>query len=245
MVGAEPGRGHGAESSRGAGGPLAKGGEIRYSRGEPGLEFARLANFSDAVYAIAMTLLAIDLRPPELPSLVENDPSELAHELWNMSDSIMIFFIAFAVMGSYWLANHRFIAGLRAVDSRLMLLVLPYLALVAFLPFPASLMGRYGGNPAAFAVFASTVAVVSFMEWTMLMRAHRADLLLESLSADELRWASMGSLAPVCWFLISIPLMWISPWVGIAAWWMNIPTGIYLDKHRPVSTGSEPEPDAP
>jgi uncharacterized membrane protein len=217
---------------QGAGpGPLSIGVGLRYPRSGRGLEFERVANFSDAVYAIALTLIAVALHPPTLKHL--GSPSELFDGLGDMSEELIIFFVAFAVMGSYWLANHRFVAILREMDAAYVFWTLPYLAWVAFLPFPADLMGRYFDNPVAVSLFAVNVAMVSLLEWTLLWRAHRGSLFYEQLSPSAYRWASLGSLTPVLIFLASIPVMWIDTRLGLLIWLLNVPVGIALNRRAP------------
>ncbi len=196
-----------------------------------------MANFSDAVYAIALTLIAVELHPPALD--FEGDGTELLHKLGGMSDEIIIFFVAFAVMGSYWLANHRFVATLGSMDSAYVFWTLPYLAWVAFLPFPAAAMGRYFDNPVAVSLFAVNVAMVSLLEWVLLRRAHTAGLFFRPLTPAGYRWASLGSLAPVVVFVLSIPVMWIDTVLGLAVWGLNVPVGIYLNSRTPEPEGED------
>lgn len=205
---------------------------LPFPREGGGLEFDRVANFSDAVFAIALTLIAVGLKPPALA--VEDDPSELAHALGEMSGELIIFFVAFAVMGSYWLAHHRFLASLRGVDSSFVFWTLPYLAWVAFLPFPAALMGPYFGNPVAVSVFAVTMAVVSLIETVLLWRAHVGDLFTVPPTPSGFRWSVAGSLSPVVVFLVSIPLMWVSTTVGVVFWAANAPIGLFLSRFAPT-----------
>ncbi len=204
---------------------------LRHARTGRGLEFDRVANFSDAVFAIALTLIAVELHPPALD--IGSDSTELLDKLGEMSAEIIIFFVAFAVMGSYWLANHRFVASLRGMDSAYVMWVLPYLAWVAFLPFPADLMGRYFGNPVAVSFFAVNMAMVSLLEWVLLWRAHEGDLFIRPLTPAGYRWASIGSLLPVPVFLASIPVMWVDTSLGVVFWGLNAPIGIYLGRHAP------------
>lgn len=211
-----------------------------FERSGKGLEFDRVANFSDAVFAIALTLTAVELHPPVLT--LEGDPTELLNKLSGMSDELIIFFVAFAVMGSYWWSNHRFVADLRAINSAYIVWILPYLAVVAFLPFPAALMGRYFENPVAVAFFALNMAVISTLEWVLLSRAQAGGLLVQPLTPDGYRWASLAALAPVVVFLISIPVMWIDTLLALAVWALNAPVGAYLGRRAPQFPNSEDVP---
>jgi uncharacterized membrane protein len=83
----------------------------RYERHSAGLEFDRFVFFSDAVFAIAMTLLLVGIAIPHVAS------DNLEHALHNKSDEILSFFISFLVIGYYWLAHHRFVAQLVTIDT--------------------------------------------------------------------------------------------------------------------------------
>ena len=109
----------------------------RYERHSTGLEFDRFVFFSDAVFAIAMTLLVVGIG---VPSVAENG---LPHALRDKQPEIISFFVSFIVIGNYWLAHHRFIAHLAAISTRFMTINLVYLAAIAFTPFPTALAGKY------------------------------------------------------------------------------------------------------
>ena len=90
-----------------------------------------------------------------------------------MWPNILTFF-TFFVVGNYWVAHHRFVGWLVAVDSRL-LQQLFYLSVIAFLPFPASLLGTLGDNVVALAAFAIAMASAS-AETVMIRHAYRRSL---------------------------------------------------------------------
>lgn len=113
----------------------------------------RLLALSDGVFAIAMTLLALDLRVPEIPDPVSN--TELLEALYNELPSIGAFLLSFYVVGSYWFAHHRLMRSVTTTHPRLLVHTLPLLVLVAALPFPSGLLARYGAKPpVAFLVYA-------------------------------------------------------------------------------------------
>ena len=88
---------------------------VRYTRHGDGLEFERVAFFTDAVFAIAMTLLIVAVAVPALTDSTSG--SDLLGALNDKGVEFLAFFIGFVVLGFYWLANHRFFAYLGAVSS--------------------------------------------------------------------------------------------------------------------------------
>jgi TMEM175 potassium channel family protein len=85
----------------------------------PSLEFERFAFFSDAVFAIALTLLVVGIA---VPTVSDGDSSAaMWHALVGLRHEFISFFIGFAVIGRNWLAHHRFVAVLGAIDGQLLI----------------------------------------------------------------------------------------------------------------------------
>jgi len=192
--------------------------------------------FTDAVYAIAMTLIVVGLDAPTLRPADEDSARALFEGLGDMSSSILMFFVTFVVIGQYWIANHRFTGGLRAIDSHLILINLGYLSLVAFLPFPASLLGDYTGNPVAVALFAVTMALISALELAQLRHARAAGLLANPPDDDGFRWMSLANLNPVFWFAVSVVIAFgaDAEW-AMLTWLLAIPSARLVERWRPAS----------
>lgn len=200
------------------------------------LEFGRVVAFSDAVFAIAMTLLTVGIT---LPILRQPDStSELLRDLNELQPEIISFFVSFTVIGFYWLAHHRFVASLVSVDNTLVALHLPYLAFIALLPFPTSMLGRYDANPVALASYALVVAVISTLEWVMFRHARADGHLRQPISQPAYLWATATSLTPSVLFLASAPLAFWSPVAAYAMWAANLPAQVVLGRLRPADAES-------
>src|SRR5512142_1871346 len=120
-----------------------------------GLE--RIVFFSDAVMAIAITLLAIDIRVPEVDPTVA--AQQLPALLSAMAPRFMTFFISFIVIGVYWISHHRYFGYIRRYDTRLILLNFLFLFFIVCMPFLAGLLGQYVVVPVA--LIAYTVAIAA------------------------------------------------------------------------------------
>jgi uncharacterized membrane protein len=197
-----------------------------YRRGE-GLEFDRLAFFSDAVFAIALTLLVVTIGIPHV------DADDLATALGDIWPQIVSFFIGFAVISTYWLAHHRFVSNLQAIDRRFMTINLGYLAAIAFLPFPTALIGEYASQPISVVVFALTVAAASALESLLFVHAHRARLLRQDLSNEAFRYGLAQALAPAVVFAVSIPFAFLDTTVAMLMWLSLVLIGRLLERLRP------------
>jgi uncharacterized membrane protein len=197
---------------------------VRYRRRDSELEFDRVAFFSDAVFAIAMTLLVVGIGIPHVRD------SQLDQALRDKRQEIISFFLSFVVIGYYWLAHHRFFAQLRAVDTRFMKINLLYLAAIAFTPFPTALAGVYSDHPVSIVTYAVTLGVASFLEAMLLWRARHADLFRRPLTAGAFRYNFLAALAPVLVFAASIPLAYVSTTWALLSWLLIFPLEIGIDR---------------
>jgi uncharacterized membrane protein len=195
------------------------------------VEFARTLTFTDGLFAIAMTLLVVDLAVPTLTH--ESSVHELADALNDDSAKFISFFISFAVIGRYWLAHHAYFSALVRMDRALIALNLVYLAFIAFLPFPTALLGEYFSNPLSIAIYAVNVAIVSGMEVVLFSWAQNHDLLERKLPRDVYRYGIAMSLAPVFFFLFSIPVAFISTTLAACCWFLGVPFAAIADRWRP------------
>jgi uncharacterized membrane protein len=123
----------------------------------------RLLTLSDGVFAIAMTLLALDLRVPELPDPVTN--TALLDELGRELPSILTFLLSFYVVANYWFSHHRLMRSVTTTHPRLLRHTLPLLLVVAAMPFPTSLLGRYASVPIALALYGVVSVLAVLLLW--------------------------------------------------------------------------------
>jgi uncharacterized membrane protein len=202
----------------------------RYDRGSE--EFSRALAFSDGVFAIAMTLLVVGITVPTVSDT--ESVHDLADALGDEESAFISFFISFAVIGRYWVAHHQFIGRLTSMDGGIIAINLVYLAFIAFLPFPTDLLGTYFENPISIAVYAVTVAIISGLEVVLFRHAHRHDLLREKLPEEVFRWGVLQSLSPVIFFIVSVPVAFISTGLAVACWFGGLPFALITARWQPA-----------
>jgi uncharacterized membrane protein len=208
-----------------------------YRRESEGIEFDRVAFFTDAVFAIAITLLVVEVGLPEaIPD--PEDPADLIDAVADKLPVIAAFFVGCFVIGSYWSANHRFVSQLGAVDRRMIAYTVVYLAFIAFLPFPTGILGEYAENPISIAIFAVNLGIVSSLEALLFHHAWKAKLLKKDMPADVAHWVLVLSLFPVLMFALSIPVAFIYPWLGVAVWAGSAPFQAWFARRRPADAAA-------
>jgi uncharacterized membrane protein len=204
-----------------------------FRREGTGLEFDRVAFFSDAIYAIAATLIVVGIGVPTIQNTASS--KDFIDALSDKDAEIISFFVSFLVLGFFWTAHHRFFSRLAAVDSRLRAWNLIYLMFVAFLPFPTVLIGQNLDNSAAVSFYAISVGAISLLETVMIRHAYNAHLYQKQMPPAVANWATLGSVLPVCWFVLSVPVAFIvGPLAGILTWLLSIPAGIVLNRRAPA-----------
>lgn len=197
-------------------------GDAAGDQGEVGdpRDLDRVVFFSDAVFAIAMTVLVLTLQLP-----AGTTDADVAHALRNALPSVYSYALSFAVISLYWLAHHRMFRYIRRLDPTLLVLNLAVLAFVAFVPFPTSVLGDHGDTTAAVVFYASTMAVLGSLLsalWLYASTAHR--LISRATPPRFIRHSLWRSLAVPIVFGASIPIAFVNPraaeyfWLVIAIW---------------------------
>jgi uncharacterized membrane protein len=177
-------------------------------------ELDRIIFFSDGVFAIAITLLVIGLRVPALPSHVAN--SELSRRLLDEWPRVLSYAVSFAVIGLYWVGHHRSFGHIRRFDHRLILLNLAFLGLIAFLPFPTAVLGRYGGHRSAVVLYAGSLALAGLASTALWLYAWQARL--ADVGPRRARYLAARAAIPVVVFAGSIPIAFLSPAAAQLSW---------------------------
>jgi uncharacterized membrane protein len=208
----------------------------RYEREGPGLEFDRVTFFTDAVFAIALTLLVVEVGVPEALDGARDDPVALLTELRDKVPLLAAFFLGCFVIGAYWWANHRLVAMLVAFDSRYIVLTVVYLTFIALLPFPTGLVGEFPTNPISTVAFAINMGAVSSMEAALFAHAWHNQLFRQQMPRDVYVWELQMSLSPVVLFALSLPVAFVATWLAPIVWFLSIPLQMLLNKHRPAKT---------
>lgn len=112
------------------------------------IQLERTVFFCDAVVAIAITLLALDLKPDHTA-----DGHFSFLDLWHSLHSFPTFILSFLNIASFWRIHHMFFAHIKKVDQRLLITNITWLFFIVLLPFSTSLLGDYFFDKAAIFIY--------------------------------------------------------------------------------------------
>lgn len=179
-----------------------------------GLE--RLLFFSDAVFAIAITLLALELRLPSLGGSLTND--QLLQALLAIWPKYFSYALSFFVIGAFWMGHHRKFRFILRYDTNLILLNIFLLMWIAFIPFPTAIIGETE-NRTAVIFYALVMAVAGLLNAALWVYASRNNRLIESgFTPQQKRRETIRALIVPGVFLLSIGLAFIQPVIAIYSW---------------------------
>lgn len=120
--------------------------------------FDRLIMLSDGVFAIAITLAALEIRPPDGANL------SLGAMLTALQGPLATYAISFAVIGAYWLAHRRIFAMLKRVDLNFTLLNLLLLGVVALQPAGVQLLTHAGPRGGALEIYFAMIVSLGVIQ---------------------------------------------------------------------------------
>jgi uncharacterized membrane protein len=176
------------------------------------VEFARAFTFFDAVYAFALTLLIVNIDPPEASAW---------DDLWTwlaggLGWQLFGFFVSFAVIAVFWRTNHRLSSGFSAVSGATLTANIVALGFIVFIPFTTQGISdpETGDQPLAVAVYSVNIAAAVIAQSAIFLIARRDGLIAHPLPrrADTVRFIDTAT-TPVI-FLLAIPVayLWGADW---------------------------------
>ena len=187
----------------------------------------RLEAFSDAVFAITVTLLVLAIRPP-------TDYSNLLHGLVTLWPSYLAYAVTFLFIGQVWANHHVMFDHIRAADRFVLLLNTLLLMVVAFLPFATSVLAgalRSGHGERTAVVFYGITFVVTALTFNAVWQyACRHGLLSEAVDPAGATAISRRFEFALAWLAIGTLLGAVLPVLGVAViaafnayYWLPIP----------------------
>jgi uncharacterized membrane protein len=180
---------------------------------------SRLLAFSDGVFGFASTLLitTIPITLSGVSSLSSN--KVVVSQLLTLLPNFFAYALSFYMIGTYWMVHHRLFRRIVKYDVPLMWINLALLLFVAFLPVPTAFLGRYGSNAVITAFYGANLTIVSLLYVILSQHAEGHHRLVDpTLSQDSIRYEHVSGLVIVGFFVASIGIAFINPWLAKCLW---------------------------
>ncbi|MBR7834426.1 DUF1211 domain-containing protein [Actinospica durhamensis] len=184
----------------------------------------RLIALSDGIFAIAMTLLVLDVSVPD-----GLDRAGFARSLRQAWPHLGAYALSFAIIAAVWRDHRRIFHLVRRADARVTRLNLVLLGVAALLPFPTALLADYGGSePVAVTLYAATVAAINLLLLVLFLTVRR-DEKLRSRPVEGR--AAQGTIADFAATVLiaaaSIAIAFaVSAEAGLLTWLAALPAGV-------------------
>jgi uncharacterized membrane protein len=203
------------------------------------LRATRLEAFSDGVFAIAITLLVLEIA---VPAASEGDLLTAVLELW---PSYLAYLISFGTIGAIWVGHTAITHYLHAVDAGLMRLNLLLLLVVAFIPFPTGLLAENIEEPAnervAASIYGGTLLAASIMLSAIWRYALSAGLIDPEAQQAELRYLTRRLAPGLAGYVGLIALGWFRPLIAVIGY-MLLAVFLLIPVRRPGRRGRTRRP---
>lgn len=209
----------------------------------PGMGFGtnRIEALADGIFAVAMTLLVLDVKLPPGELLATN--AALLERLLTVSHTFVIYFISFGVLGMFWVGHHVHFHYIRSVDHTLLWLNLLFLFGITSVPFVTDLLGDHNDLRLPHLVYGVKIVVLAGLLSVQMgyLRRH-PELAQPSLTPDVARR-----------IMVRTAMFAMIPLLSIAAVFYNTRLALYLYFLLPVihflpgridRLGQSDEPDA-
>ena len=171
------------------------------------LQIERLLFFSDAVIAIAMTLLIIEIKAPHI-----TDNNEIASSFNELIPKFISFFVGFIVIAIYWKAHHHLFGYVKKYTDKLIWMNLLFLLSIVLMPFSSAFYSENFNLNIPYAVYCINIMITGFLNCCLVRYISSEKANLSSVSGNHVwrRYYTLRSLVAPTVFLLSMLLSFYS-----------------------------------
>jgi uncharacterized membrane protein len=182
-------------------------------------ETVRVEAFSDGIFAIAITLLVLEIQVP--PSDLTGHGSTLLPALLRLWPSYLGYLISFVTIGIMWVNHHSMFLLIRRTDRYFLLLSVLFLMCIAFLPFTTAVLAEYLSEPKgrviAVASYSATFVLIALAYNAVWWYAAAGGRLLdEGADREAVQTISRRYLIGPTAYAVSFGLAFVSAWASLA-----------------------------
>ncbi|MBX7170751.1 MAG: DUF1211 domain-containing protein [Pyrinomonadaceae bacterium] len=139
------------------------------------LSFERIVFFSDAVFAIVITLLVLEIKVPHIEEIADE---EVRKGLFELLPKFLGFIFSFFIIGIMWVEHHRIFQFIKGYDMGLLWRNLIFLLCISFIPFPTALFSEYFWSKTAFILYSLIFALAALAKlwvWNYVVKNNLLD----------------------------------------------------------------------
>src|SRR5215469_1841749 len=172
----------------------------------------RVIFFSDAVAAIAITLLALALPVPSVHASASNHTMLTA--LYGERTAYLPFVISFVVIGAHWRAHHRLFRSIARLDRYVIAVNMVWLLMIIITPYATRVLALPGDNDLGvrFSLYAIIQVITLLALWLMSRHLRHGKLLRAGVPPPLTAFDESVVLVATGMFAISIPISFATPW---------------------------------
>ncbi|MFI6906019.1 TMEM175 family protein [Nonomuraea sp. NPDC050394] len=178
----------------------------------------RLTTFVDAVIAIALTLLALDLPVPTGDTTEAMLSSVSAH-----GNEYLAFALSFVVISAHWRAHHEIFRHVRSLNGRLTSLTLVWLFMQVLMPFATRVLTADGAFPPRFSLYAIVQVLASASFALIIREIRRAHLYHEDVPPRVFAQSLVRGICLAAVFAVSIPVAFLTTGTVAYLCWLTAP----------------------
>jgi uncharacterized membrane protein len=172
----------------------------------------RFEAFSDGVFAIAITLLVLEIHLPDADAL--ND-GQMRHYLIHLWPQLLTYVTSFATIGIIWLNHHSTFVHVQTLDRVTLALNLVLLLTVCFVPFPTALVAKYGPLPSSTALYGATLTAMGLSYGALWYYAIRQEYRRNPSTAPRLnRITVLKGMAGTAAYFVGTLIAFVAPRVS-------------------------------
>ena len=201
----------------------------------PSIKVEHVISFSDAIFAFAITLMALSIDIPDLPSNLTQ--SELLDKLYDLFPQFESYIISFAVIAIFWVSYHQVFNHIKGSHIIMVYLNLLFLLLITLLSLSTSLVINYGGYHIPYIIYSTMVILTSSLLAMIWWHATKDNLLIDkNLHQFYIKGVMINLISIPLVFTVSIIISFVNLDIAEYFWLVIAPLNIAIKQKYKHST---------
>jgi uncharacterized membrane protein len=188
----------------------------------------RIETLVDGIFAIAMTLLVLDLAVPHLNAPLSN--IIIQNALYGLLPSFISLVVSFVLLAVFWNIHHRIYSQIKSVNTTLLWVNVIWLLFIVLVPFSASLNGDYGNFTISGVIFNINMLGIALVLFLNVYIINRSDFLHENADMAQLKSSEKSTLVFIAIAIAALALSFVAPRWGNLVYLLIFPLEMLIDR---------------